>query len=209
MATSPRDALVYGRLSYAHLFTPQSANEKAEPKYSATILIPKTDQDAINRVQAAIKAAVDEAVARGTFKQAIDPTHTKYPPLRDGDSLTDNGEPRGAEYAGHWFIPAKASASRKPFVVDGQLQPIIDESAIYSGAYCNFAIQFYGYDNSGNKGISTSLIGVQKVRDGEPLGGPRLEAADVFSTIAGTQPAPNPGGFTQPAAPAANPQLGF
>lgn len=193
MATTNRDVTVFGRLSFAHLFSPQAPNENAEPKYSATILIPKTDTDTITRVQAAIQAAVTDAVDRRTFKQPIDPAMTKYPPLRDGDSMTDSGEPRGPEFAGHWFIAAKASTKRKPFVVDGSLQPIIDESEIYSGAYCNFAIQFFGYENSGNKGISASLIGVQKVKDGERLGGPALEAADVFSALGGQ--VPNTGGL--------------
>lgn len=188
MATTNRDVTIYGRLSFAHLFTPQAPNDQAEPKYSATILIPKTDTETIARVQAAIQAAVTDAVDRRTFKQPIDPAHTKYPPLRDGDSLTDSGEARGPEFAGHYFIAAKASTKRKPFVVDGALQPIIDESEIYSGAYCNFAIQFYGYENSGNKGISASLIGVQKAKDGERLGGPALEATDVFSTLGGQTP---------------------
>lgn len=198
MAITNRDVTVHGRLSFAHLFTPQAPNEQAEPKYSATILIPKTDQDTIQRVQTAIQAAVNDGVERRTFKQPIDPTHTKYPPLRDGDSMTDSGEPRGPEFAGHWFIAAKANAKRKPFVVDGNLQPIIDESEIYSGAYCNFAIQFFAYENSGNKGISASLVGVQKVKDGERLGGPALEATDVFTTLGG-----------QPAPAQAQPNLGF
>lgn len=212
MALTNRDVKAYGRLSYAHLFTPQAPNDQAEPKYSATVLIPKTDTETIQRVQAAIQAAVNDAVDRRTFKQPIDPAHTKYPPLRDGDSLTDSGEQRGPEFAGHWFIAAKASTKRKPFVVDAQIQPIFDESEIYSGAYCNFAIQFYGYENSGNKGISASLIGVQKVKDGERLGGPALEASDVFSALGGTPSAPAApqGGFGQPAAaPAAQNDMGF
>lgn len=175
------------RLSYAHLFTPQSPNDKADPKYSATLLIPKTDATTIQAINTAIKAAVDQAVATGKFKQPIDPTHTKYPPLRDGDSLTDNGEARGPEFAGCWFIAAKAPQSRPPFLVDGQMNKIIDQSLLYSGAYVNAAVEFYAYDNSGNRGIAASLVGVQKVRDGELLGAPETKPEDVFSVI--SQPA--------------------
>lgn len=206
MAKTNRDVTVNGRLSFEHLFTPQAPNENAEPKYSATILIPKTDTATIGRVQAAITTAVADGVERRVFKQAIDPAQTKYPPLRDGDSLTDSGEPRGPEFAGCWFIAAKAGTKRKPFVVDGNLQPIIDESEVYSGCYINAAVQFFAYENSGNKGISASLVGVQKVKDGERLGGPALEAEDVFTAL-GT-PAPATGGFGQQA-PAAAPSLGF
>lgn len=198
MAKTNRDVTVYGRLSFEHLFTPHAVNENADPKYSMTLLIPKTDTKTVEALNTAINNAVQDGVERHVFKQAIDPTQTKYPPLRDGDKPNDSGEPRGPEFAGHWFIAAKASTKRKPFVVDGNLQPIIDESEIYSGCYINAAVQFFAYENSGNKGISASLVGVQKVKDGERLGGQPLEAEDVFSTLGGGA-----------GAQAAEPNLGF
>lgn len=198
MAKANRDVTVYGRLSYEHLFTPHAVNENADPKYSMTLLIPKTDTKTIEALNTAIGNAVQDGVERHVFKQPIDPTQTKYPPLRDGDKPNDSGEPRGPEFQGHWFIAAKSSTKRKPFVVDANLQPIIDESEIYSGCYINAAVQFFAYENSGNKGISASLVGVQKVKDGERLGGQPLEAEDVFSAI---------GGQSVPNAPSAN--LGF
>ena len=217
MAKTNRDIVAYGRLSFAHLFTPRRANDQADPKYSATLLIPKTDTATIGRIQQAIQAAVQEGVDRRVFKQPIDTTHTKYPPLRDGDLPTDSGEQRGPEFAGHWFIAAKAGTSRKPFVVDQSVQPILQEEEIYSGCYVNMAVQFYAYENSGNKGISASLTGVQKVKDGERLGAAPVEATDVFSAIAGSQPAQPPAWAQQQAqAPQqptqqqpTNPGLGF
>lgn len=193
MALTPRDVTAFGRLCYAHLFTPHAPNDQSEAKYSVNILIPKSDTQTVARVQAAIKAAVQDAVERGTFKQAVDPQAMKYPPLRDGDSLTDGGEPRGPEFAGHWFIVAKSSAKRKPFIVDGQMNPIIDEGEVYSGCFANVAVQFFGYANSGNRGISASLTGVQKVKDGERLGGPAVEASDVFSMLSPAAPMNNLG----------------
>lgn len=196
MAKTNRDVTAAGRLSYPNLFTPRAANDQAAPKYSATLLISKTDTATIQRVQAAIDAAVQDGVERHVFKQPIDPAHSKYPPLRDGDLPNDSGEPRGPEFAGHWFIAAKAGTQRKPFVVDQQLQPIIDENDIYAGCYVNMAVQFFAYENSGNKGISAALVGVQFAKDGERLGGPALEAEDVFGVIGGgTQAQTNDLGF--------------
>ena len=186
MAQSNRDVTVAGRLSFPNLFVPRKADDNAEPKYSATLLIPKTDTATVQRVQAAIDAAVQDGIDRGVFKAPIDPSSTTYPPLRDGDTPNKNGEPRGEEFAGHWFIAAKASTKRKPFVVDQQLQPVINEEDIYAGCYVNIAVQFYAYDSkAGGKGISASLVGVQFVKDGERLGGPALEAEDVFGVIGG------------------------
>lgn len=183
MALTARDVTAYGRLSYAHLFKPHAPNEQADPKYSATLIIPKTDTTTIQRIQQAIQAAVTDGVERRILNQPIDPAHTKYPPLRDGDSMTDSGEQRGPEYANRWFISAKANATRKPFVVDGAMNPVIDEAEVYSGMWVNMAIQFYAYSNSGNKGITAALIGVQKVKDGPRLGGEALKAEDVFQAL--------------------------
>lgn len=200
MATiSNRAVKVKGRLSYPNLFTPRAINDQGEPKYSATLLIPKTDTAAVERVQAAIDAAVKDGIDRRIFKGAVDPSRSKYPPLRDGDTPKDDGSPRSDEFAGHWFIAAKASGKKpRPSVVDANVQPVMDESEIYAGCYVNLFVEFYAYEASGNKGIAASLLGVQFVGDGEPLGGQPLEAEDMFSAIGGGA-----------GAQAAEPNLGF
>lgn len=188
MALSTRDITIHGRLSFEHIWTPQAPNENSEPKYSLLLIIPKTDPQ-IPAIQAAIQAAAQEGVNTRKFTQLPDPNAMKYPPLRDGDSLTDSGEPRGAEFAGNYFINAKSPQNRKPFIVDGNVQPIIDQSEVYSGCYVNVAVQFFPYANSGNKGISASLNGVQKVADGEHLGAARPDADQLFGVIGNAAPA--------------------
>lgn len=208
MSKTARDIVIPGRLSYPALFQPRQVAQDSDKKnYQATLLIPKSDANTVAIIQAAIQAAVDQGVADGKFKQPIDPNQTKYPPLRDGDSMNSNGEPRGAEFAGHWFLSSKAPENRKPFVVDANVQPIIQESDVYAGCYVNAALQFFPYSHAtGGKGISVSLQGIQKARDGEPLGGGIVEASDVFSALPGAGAPAQTGGFGQPAqAPAAQP----
>ena len=208
MSKTARDIVIPGRLSYPALFQPRQVAQDSDKKnYQATILIPKTDTNTVAIIQAAIQAAVDQGVAGGKFKQPIDPNQTKYPPLRDGDTMNSNGEPRGAEFAGHWFLSSKAPENRKPFVVDANVQPVIQESDVYAGCYVNAALQFFPYSHAtGGKGISVSLQGIQKARDGEPLGGGIVEASDVFSALPGAGAPAQAGGFGQPAqAPAAQP----
>ena len=48
------------RMSYVHLFKPYAAMQGQEEKYSVTVLVPKTDTDTMNRIQAAIEAAQAE-----------------------------------------------------------------------------------------------------------------------------------------------------
>ena len=214
MSKTARDIVIPGRLSYPALFQPRQVAQDSDKKnYQATLLIPKSDANTVAIIQAAIQAAVDQGVADGKFKQPIDPNQTKYPPLRDGDTMNSNGEPRGAEFAGHWFLSSKAPENRKPFVVDANVQPIIQESDVYAGCYVNAALQFFPYSHAtGGKGISVSLQGIQKARDGEPLGGGIVEASDVFSALPGAGAPAHTGGFGQPAqqpAQQAAPGLGF
>lgn len=183
MALTDRNVTVRGRLSFPDLFKARKANDQADPKFGATLLIPKSDTATIAAVQKAIDAAVAKGVKDGKFKNTIDPSKTKYPPLRDGDSLTDSGEPRGPEYAGHWFISAKSPESRPPMVVDKQRQPIFNEDDIYPGCYVYMALEFFPYENTGNKGIAPSLIGVMFDADGERFGDAPLEAEDVFGMV--------------------------
>ena len=66
-------------------------------------------------------------------------------------------------------------------MVDSHVQPILDQSEVYSGCYGKISVTFYGYNSNGNRGIAAGLGNIQKLRDGESLGG-RTSAADDFQT---------------------------
>lgn len=105
-------------------------------------------------------------------------------PINDGDGLKPvAGTEYGPECKGHYIINAKASESYKPNVVDSQLNPILDQSEIYSGVYARVLINFYPFFNSGKKGISVSFSNIQKLADGTPLGGTDKKAEDVFGAV--------------------------
>ena len=53
---------------------------------------------------------------------------------------------------------------------------------VYSGCYARVSISFYAFNSGGNKGIACGLGNIQKIRDGEPLGG-RDSANDDFTTV--------------------------
>lgn len=189
MAKSERIVIGKVRFSYLHVFEPykHEGDDPNKPgQYSATLLIPKTDKVLVAKINAAIKKAYEVAVVEkwgGTRPK--DGYWTS--PLQDGDSPKMDGEPRGEECKGHWFLNAKCSAtSQKPQVVDGDLQPIIDSEEFYSGCYGRASVTFAGYTFGGSKkGISCYLNNLQKLEDGEPLGGSRISAADEFSSVSG------------------------
>lgn len=55
------------------------------------------------------------------------------------------------------------------------------QSEIYSGVYGRVSISFYAFNSNGNKGIACGLNNLQKIKDGEPLGGHTSAEADFAS----------------------------
>ena len=96
-------------------------------------------------------------------------------PLRDGDIERPDDE----AYAGSWFL--NANSRQAPEVVDRKVQRILDQSEVYSGCYGQISVTFYGFNTNGNRGIAAGLGNIQKLRDGEPLGG-KANAAEEFET---------------------------
>lgn len=165
------------RLSYVNLVAPRAAQQGAEPKYGVTLLIPKTDVATKAAIDAAMEAAAKEAVAK-TWG-GVRPPYLK-PVIHDGDSVRPSGVAFGPECKGHWVLTA--STKMKPQVIDTygtELAP----TDIYSGMYARVTIRFFGYSNSGNKGVGCGLGNVMKVRDGEPLSGGASAASDFAGLI--------------------------
>ena len=67
-------------------------------------------------------------------------------------------------------------------VVDGNNSLIIDTSELYSGIYGRASINFFCFSKNGNRGIAAGLLAMQKLRDGEPLGG-RVNAETEFAGL--------------------------
>ena len=160
-------------LSYVNLNQPKSING-GELRYSASVLIPKTDSATLAKIEAAVKAAYDDGQGklRGTGK-SVPPLSALKTPLRDGDLERPDDE----AYAGHFFL--NANNKEKPGIVDVNREPIYDSSEIYSGIIARCSLAFYAFNSNGNKGIACALNNVQKIKDGTPLGG-RTRAEDDF-----------------------------
>ena len=162
------------RLSYANIWEPKSI-QGSKPKYSVSLIIPKDDQETLT----AINRAIDAAIAAGTAKfggKKPNKAALKLP-LRDGDVERDD-----EAYAGCMFL--NANSLNPPQVVDEAVAPILDRAEVYSGCYARVSLSFYAFNTNGNKGIACGLGNIQKIRDGEPLGGGHVSAADDFGATA-------------------------
>jgi len=159
------------RFSYLNVFEPRAIDENAEAKYSASIIIPKSDKKTIKAIQEAIQEALEE----GKEKKFGGKTPSNFKnPLRDGDEDREDDE----AYADCYFV--NANSARQPGLVDESVQAIIDQDEIYSGCYGRASLNFYAYNVSGNKGVAVGLNNIQKLEDGEPLGGTRATAESDF-----------------------------
>ena len=144
----------------------------SEPKYSCSFIIPKSDTRTVEKIRAAIENAKKESLSKWGGKI---PPNLKLP-LRDGDIE----RPDDPAYADAYFV--NANSREKPGVVDRRRIPITDPLMVYSGCYVRASITFYPFNTNGNRGVACGLGNIQKVRDGEPLGG-RTNAASEFETL--------------------------
>lgn len=161
------------RLSYANLFEPKSI-QGSKPKYSVSLIIPKSDKATLAKIEAAIDAAIEAGIAKFGGKR---PNKAALKlPLRDGDTERDD-----EAYANSMFV--NANSTTPPQAVDESLAPILDRSQVYSGCYGRASITFYAFNTNGNKGIACGLGNVQKLRDGEPLGGGHVSAEEDFAAF--------------------------
>ena len=147
------------RWSYCNVWQPKSING-GTPKYSVSLIIPKSDTVTINKIKAAIEAAYKEGEAKlkgnGRSVPALSVLKT---PLRDGDAERPDDE----AYANAYFVNANSATA--PGIVDADRQPILDTSEVYSGVYGRASINFYAFNSNGNKGIACGLNNLQKIRE--------------------------------------------
>ncbi|MCD7751018.1 MAG: DUF2815 family protein [Lachnospiraceae bacterium] len=161
--------------SFANVWEPKSMNG-GTPKYSVSLIIPKSDTVTIGKIKAAIQAAYEEGASKlkGSGK-SVPPLAAIKNPLRDGDV----DRPDDAAYEDAYFVNANSPTA--PGIIDADKNPILNRSEVYSGVYGKAAIHFYAFNVNGNRGIACSLDNLMKIRDGEHLGG-KTSAEDDFAT---------------------------
>lgn len=162
--------------SYLNCWEPKTAPDGGKPKFSVSLVIPKSDTRTVEKIRAAIQAAYEEGATKlkgnGKSVPSLSAIRT---PLRDGDK----DRPDDEVYKGCWFINANSDTA--PGIVDADRNPILTRSEMYSGVKGRASINLYAYNVNGNRGVACGLNNLQKIADGTPLGG-RSRAEDDFDT---------------------------
>lgn len=102
------------RFSYANLWEAKAMDENSKPKYSVSLIIPKSDTKTIEKIRAAIQSAYEEG--QGKLKgnsKSVPPLTSLKTPLRDGDLERPDDE----AYANSYFVNANSITA--PGIVDG------------------------------------------------------------------------------------------
>lgn len=160
--------------SYLNCWDPKAING-GNPKYSVSLIIPKSNTRTVEKIKAAIQAAYEEGQSKlkgnGKSVPALSVLKT---PLRDGDAERPDDE----AYKDSYFINANSGTA--PGIVDADRNPILERSEMYSGVKGRASINLYAYNVNGNRGIACGLNNLQKISDGTPLGG-KSRAEDDFA----------------------------
>lgn len=165
---APTKVVIPCLISFANIWEPKSING-SEEKYSVSCVIPKSDEETLNRIKKAIEAAKEDGKTRRWGGKI--PPNLKLP-LRDGDI----DRPDDENYQNCMFV--NASSKDAPQVVDRRKNPVTDPMMVYSGCYCNVSVNFYAFNANGNRGVAAGLGNIQFVKDGERLSGKASADAD-------------------------------
>lgn len=160
------------RLSFPNLFTPRARKEGQEKKYSALLLIPKSDKETFKKLKAAESAAAEEGKSK-LFGGRI-PKFDSI--IHDGDESDLELYP---EQAGHWYMNVSTSERYRPGIVDKNRQPVLDQSEVYPGVYARVSLDAYPYSGDQKKGVTFGLGNVQVLGYGDNLAG-GIKAEDEF-----------------------------
>jgi len=158
------------KAAYCGIFraTAPRENPEGKKKYSMRAVFPPNSD--ISAMKAAVKTAIADKWGNAQ------PKNLRLPFRKNAD--LDNPIPGVADDA--IICTFSANDDRRPGVVDKNLQEIIDETEVYSGAWFRAQIRPYAYDVSSNRGVAFGLENVMKVRDDSPLGSGRIPANKAF-----------------------------
>lgn len=159
------------RFAYVNCWRPATQYGGAQ-KYSVSAIISKDDKETLEIIGRAVQQAKESAKQKWGGRI---PNNLREP-LHDGDEE----KPDNPIFKNSYYLTAKSK--EPPQVVNKNVEPITDQTEVYSGCYGRISVNFYGYNFSGNRGVAAALGNIQKIKDGEAFGG-RIIAQDDFEIV--------------------------
>lgn len=179
-----------GIVRYANVFTARQRKDdkgqpKGDPKYSILLVFDKKAD--LSEMEAEVERVATEKF--GSKAVTLLEKGKLNSPIRDADEYVDEELDDEDNYP--FNLPGarmvRFSTKDKPGVVDEEATPIMDKSDFYDGCKARVSYRAFAYDREGNKGVSFALINVQKLDDGDRLGGSDPSAEDDFAAAKPTK----------------------
>lgn len=154
-------------LSFPHLFAPNTQGEFPSNKYECQLLIDK-DRDA--ELYALLSDEIRACLKRGEEEEwkGKKPTEMMYPIAPDKYAKDTSSA-----------MVLKCKTQFKPKLIDVFGRDIKDEEALYGGALVRCEIRFFPWIKGIRGGVSCSVNMVQKLADGDKIGGKDYSAYAV------------------------------
>lgn len=165
-----------GLLSYPHVFAARPAAPGAEPRFSCALLFDKAAQSdpAFMDLRKAVGAAIDDFFGAGKSQDRAFVQGIRSPFRR-----TSTKKARGyADMVDGIFI--QPWSKDRPGVVNARLQEITVPGDVWPGQMARATVRAFGYEVSGNKGVSFNLNNIQICRTDGPRLDDRRKAEDEF-----------------------------
>lgn len=188
---APNQVRIYGRLSFVRVNKPEGfKNDSSNKRYSCSVII-EPGSSAEKEIKAAIVYAAEQQWGEKAKSILKSLEQTGKLCLFNGDSKIDI-----PEYAGMKVVSAGAQPSAPPSLVYTALnengeptnysftpEERENQTKIYAGCYANVRLDIWAQDNQYGKRVNAQLAGIQKVKDGDSLGGARPASTDEFEAL--------------------------
>lgn len=184
MARSEDIKTPLARVAFADGLFKLQENDSGRKSWGCSLLFVKGDPGLPKLHAAALDAATQEWGDKAA--QMIKDGLIKSPFL-DGDGpqgkSKKSGEPH-AGFPGTTFIRVVSGEEYRPKLVNQKVLPITSQEELYSGCYVYAVVNAFTWENrEKGKGISFGVSMLQKVKDGDRLGGAGGNPEEYFEKI--------------------------
>lgn len=157
---------VKARIDFPNIWTPKKIMNQGTPVYSATIIIPKDNKVACDKiVEICNKLTENDTRLQGQ-------NFVRFP-LIDGDGTNSEGKPYPEHYHNCFILRAKSNYRPHVFEYNNLTELYSelddDDERVFAGMEALVDISFFAYAVGGNRGIGVGLGDMCITGNGEPF----------------------------------------
>lgn len=164
------------KLSFPRLFELDPTAEFNKDKYSTSIIITEEEKEFLEKV--VVKNTYYDAIKTYQKWGGAQPKNFQMPTFKLL-SLEEKEMFYPASQGTYYSLIAKTN--ERPQLVDLQTKPLQDKNELYSGVIVRLSLSAYPWAYGGKTGVSFSLGVVQKLADGQRIGGSPANDLSLFA----------------------------